>query len=70
MSSQLCKVAVIGAGGAGLCALRHLTSRQKQFRAVCFEQNSAVGGTWIYTEQKNVDSYGLPVHSSMYKNLR
>lgn len=64
------RVAVIGAGAAGLCALRHLTTRQPTFQAVCFEQNSRVGGTWIYTDQTGVDDHGLPIHSSMYKNLR
>ncbi|XP_033755689.1 dimethylaniline monooxygenase [N-oxide-forming] 1-like [Pecten maximus] len=64
------RVAVIGAGAAGLCALRHLTTRQPQFEAVCFEQNSRPGGTWIYTDQTGVDDHGLPIHSSMYKNLR
>ncbi|OWF48026.1 flavin-containing monooxygenase FMO GS-OX5-like [Mizuhopecten yessoensis] len=63
------RVAVIGAGAAGLCALRHLTTRQYKFRAVCFEQNSRLGGTWIYTDKTGVDDHGLPIHSSMYKNL-
>ncbi|XP_033755055.1 LOW QUALITY PROTEIN: flavin-containing monooxygenase FMO GS-OX5-like [Pecten maximus] len=64
------RVAVIGAGAAGLCALRHLTTRQPQFQAVCFEQNSRLGGTWIYTDQTGVDDHGLPIHSSMYRNLK
>ncbi|XP_033755721.1 LOW QUALITY PROTEIN: dimethylaniline monooxygenase [N-oxide-forming] 1-like [Pecten maximus] len=64
------RVAVIGAGAAGLCALRHLTTRQQKFHVVCFEQNSRLGGTWIYTDQTGVDDHGLPIHSSMYRNLK
>ncbi|KAK3579318.1 hypothetical protein CHS0354_029605 [Potamilus streckersoni] len=64
------RVAVIGGGAAGLCALRHLTARPEQFQAVAFEQNSRVGGTWIYTTNIGKDENGLPVFSSMYKNLR
>ncbi|OWF48027.1 flavin-containing monooxygenase FMO GS-OX5-like [Mizuhopecten yessoensis] len=64
------RVAVIGAGAAGLCALRHLTTRQHKFQAVCFEQNSRLGGTWIYNDKTGVDDHGLAIHSSMYKNLK
>ncbi|XP_060066421.1 uncharacterized protein LOC132546720 [Ylistrum balloti] len=64
------RVAVIGAGAAGLCALRHLSTRQPKFQAVCFEQNSRLGGTWIYTDKTGVDDHGLPIHSSMYRNLK
>lgn len=64
------RVAVIGAGAAGLCALRHLLARPKTFHAVCFEKNLTEGGTWIYTEETGTDKNGLPVQSSMYKNLR
>ena len=38
------RVAVIGAGAAGLCALRHLTARPSVFTALGFEQTSNVGG--------------------------
>ncbi|KAI0227620.1 hypothetical protein LSAT2_021901, partial [Lamellibrachia satsuma] len=60
-------VAVIGAGAAGLSALRHLTARPSLFTALAFEQTSNVGGTWVYTEDTGVDRNGLPIHSSMYK---
>ena len=62
-------VAVIGAGAAGLNALRHLTARPSLFTAVAFEQTSNVGGTWVYTEDTGVDRNGLPIHSSMYKHM-
>lgn len=64
------KVAVIGGGAAGLCALRHLTTRPSGFTAVGFEQTNRIGGTWVYTDDVGTDRFGLPIHSSMYKNLR
>ncbi|KAK2140224.1 hypothetical protein NP493_5897g00000 [Ridgeia piscesae] len=63
------RVAVIGAGAAGLCALRHLTARPSAFTALGFEQTSNVGGTWVYTEDTGLDRNGLPIHSSVYKNM-
>jgi cation diffusion facilitator CzcD-associated flavoprotein CzcO len=63
------KVCVIGAGAAGLCAARHLLSSTR-FTPVVFEQSAVVGGTWVYTDERGRDSKnGLPIHSSMYKNL-
>jgi len=65
------RVAVIGAGAAGLVALRHLKDRLETFQPVAFEQTPHVGGTWIYTDDVGIDSTtGRPVHSSMYRNLR
>uniref|UniRef100_A0A0B6Y0T3 Flavin-containing monooxygenase n=1 Tax=Arion vulgaris TaxID=1028688 RepID=A0A0B6Y0T3_9EUPU len=67
-------VTIIGAGAAGLCALRQLThpsaSELIHFNVVCFEQAPRVGGTWFYTDQVGKDEHDLPVHSSMYENLR
>lgn len=59
---------VSGAGAAGLCAARHLSAHQLRLRV--FEQTAGVGGTWVYSEEVGSDSRGLPVHSSMYTNLR
>ncbi|KAG5844819.1 hypothetical protein ANANG_G00166810 [Anguilla anguilla] len=70
MSGQL-RVAVVGAGGAGLCAARHILSRQGVFRPpVVYELSSAVGGTWVYEECTGCHENGLPIHSSMYRDLR
>ncbi|XP_064209077.1 uncharacterized protein LOC135264241 isoform X4 [Anguilla rostrata] len=70
MSGQL-RVAVVGAGGAGLCAARHILSRQGVFRPpVVYELSSAVGGTWVYEECTGCHDNGLPIHSSMYRDLR
>lgn len=63
-------VAVIGAGAAGLCTARHLTSANSGFTCVVFEQTNSIGGAWVYTENTGNDKYGLPISSVMYKNLR
>lgn len=64
------RVAVIGAGAAGLCTIRHLASRRSFFSVTAFEQGERVGGTWVYTERTRMDLHGLPIHSSMYRNLK
>ena len=65
-------VAIIGAGAAGLCAARHLSAAatSHDLRIKVFEQADNIGGTWVYTDNVGTDSHGLPVHSSMYKNLK
>lgn len=63
------KVCVIGAGAAGLCAARHF-ARSLNFELNVFEQTNDIGGTWVYKEATVVDENGLPVHSSMYRDLR
>lgn len=62
------KIAVIGAGSAGLAALRHCISGT--YEVVCYEKTDQTGGTWVYREETGLDRYGLPIHTSMYKNLR
>ena len=64
------RVCVIGAGAAGLSAARHLTSEQDVFDVHVFEQSSCVGGTWVFTEDTGLGERGIPVHSSVYRNLR
>ncbi|XP_078048296.1 senecionine N-oxygenase [Augochlora pura] len=64
------KIAVIGAGSAGLAALRHCTSGAFNCEVICYEKTEQVGGTWVYREETGVDKYGLPIHTSMYNNLR
>ncbi|XP_061558862.1 uncharacterized protein LOC133416165 [Phycodurus eques] len=66
MATAFLRVAVIGAGAAGLCAARHVLSRPDRFAPpVVFELAGNVGGTWCYQER-----VGPEVRSSMYKNLR
>ena len=64
------KVAGIGAGVCGLAAARHLADPAWGLDFTLFEMTDKIGGTWVYTERTGTDEYGLPVHSSMYKNLR
>ena len=65
-------VAIVGAGAAGLCAARHLIAGENNhlFDCCVFEATGRVSGTWVYTNQTEIDNYGLPIFSSMYKNLR
>uniref|UniRef100_A0A8C5SW74 Flavin-containing monooxygenase n=1 Tax=Laticauda laticaudata TaxID=8630 RepID=A0A8C5SW74_LATLA len=63
------RVAVIGAGAAGLCAARHIIASSGTFAPpVVFEASDRLGGTWIYTEEKE-DAMGRIIHSSMYRDL-
>ncbi|XP_072037202.1 uncharacterized protein [Amphiura filiformis] len=64
------QVAVIGAGAAGLCAARYLSAKPDSFEPTVFEKSDRIGGTWVYTEETGKDQYGLPIHSSMYTNLK
>ncbi|XP_042900641.1 uncharacterized protein [Parasteatoda tepidariorum] len=68
MESRL-KVVVIGAGAAGLCAVRHLLSDPDHFEFDAFEQKHYIGGIWNYSEKVGSDEYGLRNESSIYKNL-
>ena len=67
MSDRI-KVCVIGAGAAGLSALRHLVHPQNDsIDPVLFEQGNSVGGTWIFDDDANQAG---DVHSSMYQSLK
>lgn len=65
------RVAVIGAGAAGLCAARHLLDKRRSWcsEVVVYEQSGAVGGIWVYSERAGTDKYGVPF-TAMYQNLR
>lgn len=67
MSGVNKKIVVIGAGASGVCAAKH--SIQHGYDVTVYEQTSAIGGLWVYTDNIGTDAYGLPVHSSMYQNL-
>lgn len=68
---MLQRVAVVGAGAAGLCAARHILSRMNTFvPPVVFELTEKVGGTWCYDERIGTYDNGYPIHSSMYRDLR
>lgn len=56
------RVAVIGAGAAGLCAARHLLARGVD--AVVFEHGSCIGGLWAYEN----DNGSSPAYKSLHLN--
>ncbi|KAE8734471.1 Flavin-containing monooxygenase FMO GS-OX-like 3 [Hibiscus syriacus] len=67
------KVAVIGAGTAGLVTAREL--QREGHRVTVFEKADKVGGTWLYNPRVETDPLGLDpnrekVHSSLYKSTR
>jgi cation diffusion facilitator CzcD-associated flavoprotein CzcO len=64
------RVAVIGAGPAGLCAARHLVADPAHFEFKVFEQGGEVGGTWCYTDLTDSDEFGVPIRSCMYRSLK
>ena len=64
------RVAVIGAGAAGLCAAHYMSAEPDVFEITVYEKADRVGGTWVYTEEIGTDRYGLPIHSSMYPSLK
>lgn len=61
------RIGVVGAGPAGLCAIRQALSFGCE--VVAFEQGDKLGGTWNYTDETGKDKNGLDVHSSMYRGL-
>ncbi|VEN41239.1 unnamed protein product [Callosobruchus maculatus] len=62
------RVAVVGAGAAGLCAARHV--KDLGYHCDVIEMNEQIGGTWYYTDEVGTDRYGYPVYSAMYKGLK
>lgn len=64
---KLLTVAVIGAGPSGICCAKN--ALEYGHNVTVYEQNSTVGGTWLYTERIGNDEFGIPIHSSMYKGL-
>lgn len=65
------RVAIVGAGSAGLCAARHILARPTVFASpVVYEQTERVGGTWFYEDIVEQQNSGRHIHSSMYRDLR
>uniref|UniRef100_A0ACD5UPS2 Uncharacterized protein n=1 Tax=Avena sativa TaxID=4498 RepID=A0ACD5UPS2_AVESA len=63
------RVAVIGAGAAGLVAARELW--REGHAPVVFERAAGVGGTWLYDPSASSDPLGAGgSHSSLYASLR
>lgn len=61
------RIAIIGAGAAGICAARH--SVDAGHEVTIYEQTNNIGGTWVYTDNVGKDENGLNIHSSMYQGL-
>ncbi|KAL6642724.1 hypothetical protein ACP70R_020905 [Stipagrostis hirtigluma subsp. patula] len=71
MPSPSLRLAVVGAGAAGLAAAREL--RREGHAPVVFERAAAVGGTWLYAPPAAAaaDPLGAAAtHSSLYASLR
>lgn len=73
MAQRSLKVAVIGAGTAGLVTAREL--QREGHRVVIFEKAAEIGGTWKYNPEIESDPLGIDpnrkiVHSSLYSSLR
>lgn len=71
--AQHLKVAVIGAGVAGLVTAREL--RRQGQEVVVYEKSNQIGGIWVYNPQVESDLLGLDpnreiVHGSLYYSLR
>lgn len=62
MEQRKLEIAVIGAGPSGLCCAKNALNYGHN--VTVYEQNSKVGGQWMYT-----DEFGLAIHSSVYKSL-
>lgn len=67
------RVAVIGAGAAGLVTAHEL--RQEGHAVVVLERENQLAGTWVYSPNTEADRLGLDrsrncVHSSLYSSLR
>lgn len=61
------KIAIIGAGVAGLASARRCL--ENGFEVIVYERSTKVGGTWVYDERIGLDEFRLPIHTSMYQNL-
>ncbi|KAK4884289.1 hypothetical protein RN001_000560 [Aquatica leii] len=61
------RLAVIGAGPAGLVAAKYCL--QRGYECEVFEQTGNIGGTWVYTDLVGLDEDGIYIHTSMYKDL-
>lgn len=68
LQCEIMRIAVIGAGAAGLASVRHAV--EAGFVCEVFEQSEQIGGTWNYTESVGVDENGVPIHTAMYEGLR
>lgn len=57
MAPPIKRVAVVGAGAAGLAAVK--CCLEEGLRVTCYEQSAYVGGLWHFTEEKAAGSAGV-----------
>ncbi|XP_021194963.3 senecionine N-oxygenase isoform X1 [Helicoverpa armigera] len=62
------RVCIIGAGYSGLGTARYM--REYGVNFTVFEASRHIGGTWRFDPHVGTDEDGLPLFTSMYKNLR
>ncbi|CAG9789252.1 unnamed protein product [Diatraea saccharalis] len=62
------RACIIGAGYSGLGTARYMKEYGVNFTV--FEATKHVGGTWRFDPHVGTDEDGLPLFTSMYKNLR
>lgn len=67
------KIAIVGAGPAGIClmaALKRAKDRGENIPQIkCFEKQKDHGGQWNYDWRTSYGDNDEPMHSGMYKNL-
>ena len=66
-SGEVKRVAVIGAGVAGLVGLK--TALEAGLEAECFEQRNDVGGIWHQLDPAEQPEEGLDIGARTYKGL-
>ncbi|XP_054739789.1 senecionine N-oxygenase-like isoform X1 [Anastrepha obliqua] len=66
-SCRKMRICVVGAGTAGLAAVKH--SLAQDFDVVCYDKGNAIGGQWVYTDPTGIKCE-QNVHSSIYEELR
>jgi|TARA_B110000259_G_scaffold170120_1_gene200568 dimethylaniline monooxygenase (N-oxide forming) len=62
MNSKIERIAIIGAGAAGICAAKHMLGLRKD--VVVFEKGSFIGGLWVYQN----DNGRSPAYKSLHIN--
>ncbi|CAH1637687.1 unnamed protein product [Spodoptera littoralis] len=67
-SAPVPRACIIGAGYSGLGTARYMKEYGLNFTV--FEASRHIGGTWRFDPHVGVDEDGLPLFTSMYKNLR
>jgi len=68
MSNHKPRIAIIGAGCSGITAIKNCLQAGIE-DVVCFEQNSEVGGNWIYTANESHSSVCETTHIISSKHL-